>query len=150
MSKLNDNQLYFSGEPPLIFLFSIITSLITIGIPWLALFLSFGWLIKMLLLLILFIGLKYLIKKPTTLTVEFQDELIIVKNLFRKKEYFRYDDVSHFYFNFEGFLSFTVVIAKLKPEKGKKFYFCVPESSKKELNDFLMSKGMGIKDDVSR
>jgi hypothetical protein len=150
MTKLNDNQLYFSGEPPLIFLFSIITSLITIGIPWLALFLSFGWLIKMLLLLILFFGLNYLIKKPTTLTVEFQDELMIVKNLFRKKEYFRNDDISHFYYNFERFLSFNVVIAKLKSEQGKKFYFCVPDSSKEKLNDFLMSKGMGIKDDVSR
>jgi hypothetical protein len=150
MTKLNENNLFFFGEPPILFILSIIISFVTIGLPWLALFLTFGWFIKFLLLLILFFGLKYLIKKPTTLNVEFQDEIIVVKNLLRKKEYFRYDDVSHFYFNFEGFLSFTVVIAKLKPEKGKKFYFCVPDSSKERLNDFLMSKGMGIKDDVSR
>jgi len=149
MTKLNDNQLYFSGEPPLTFVFSIIISLITIGIPWLVLFLTFGWLIKFLLLLIVFFGLNYLIKKPTTLTVEFQDERIIVKNLFRKKESIQYDEISHFYYNFERFLSFTVVIAKLKSEQEKKFYFCVPDSSKEKLNDFLMSKGMEIKVEVS-
>lgn len=145
MPKLNDKKLFFFGEPPLLFLFSIIIAIITIGFPWLALFLSFGWIIKLLLILALFFGLKYLIKKPTTLSVEFQDEFIIVKNLLRKKECFRYDDINHFYYNNEGFLSFTVVIAKLKPEKGKKFYFHVPESSKKILNDFLLSKEIKIK-----
>jgi hypothetical protein len=150
MTKLNENNLFFFGEPPLLFILSIIISLITIGLPWAALFMTFGWFIKLLLLFILFFGLKYLIKKPTTLNVEFQDEIIIVKNLLRKKEYFRYDDISHFYYNIEGFLSFTVVIAKLKPEKGKKFYFFVPESSKKKLKDFLFSKEIKIKDEVSK
>jgi hypothetical protein len=150
MTKLNENNLFFFGEPPLLLILSIIISLITIGLPWVALFLTFGWFIKLLLLFILLFGLKYLIKKPTTLKVEFQDEIIIVKNLLRKKEYFRYDDISHFYYNFEGMLSFTVVIAKLKPEKGNKFYFFVPESSKKKLNDFLFSKEMKIKDEVSK
>jgi hypothetical protein len=148
--KLNENNLFFFGEPPLLLILSIIISLITIGLPWVALFLTFGWFIKLLLLFILLFGLKYLIKKPTTLKVEFQDEIIIVKNLLRKKEYFRYDDISHFYYNFEGMLSFTVVIAKLKPEKGNKFYFFVPESSKKKLNDFLFSKEIKIKDEVSK
>jgi hypothetical protein len=150
MIKLNENNLFFFGEPPLLLILSIIISLITIGLPWVALFLTFGWFIKLLLLFILLFGLKYLIKKPTTLKVEFQDEIIIVKNLLRKKEYFRYDDISHFYYNFEGILSFTVVIAKLKPEKGNKFYFFVPESSKKKLNDFLFSKEIKIKDEVSK
>lgn len=150
MMKLNENNLFFFGEPPLLLILSIIISLITIGLPWVALFLTFGWFIKLLLLFILLFGLKYLIKKPTTLKVEFQDEIIIVKNLLRKKEYFRYDDISHFYYNFEGMLSFTVVIAKLKPEKGNKFYFFVPESSKKKLNDFLFSKEIKIKDEVSK
>lgn len=150
MIKLNENNLFFFGEPPLLLILSIIISLITIGLPWVALFLTFGWFIKLLLLFILLFGLKYLIKKPTTLKVEFQDEIIIVKNLLRKKEYFRYDDISHFYYNFEGVLSFTVVIAKLKPEKGNKFYFFVPESSKKKLNDFLFSKEIKIKDEVSK
>lgn len=150
MIKLNENNLFFFGEPPLLLILSIIISLITIGLPWVALFLTFGWFIKLLLLFILLFGLKYLIKKPTTLKVEFQDEIIIVKNLLRKKEYFRYDDISHFYYNFEGVLSFTVVIAKLKPEKGNKFYFFVPESSKKKLNEFLFSKEIKIKDEVSK
>lgn len=140
MIKLNENNLFFFGEPPLLLILSIIISLITIGLPWVALFLTFGWFIKLLLLFILLFGLKYLIKKPTTLKVEFQDEIIIVKNLLRKKEYFRYDDISHFYYNFEGILSFTVVIAKLKPEKGNKFYFFVPESSKKKTKRLLIFK----------
>jgi hypothetical protein len=119
-------------------------AVIIIGFPWLALFLTFGWFGKSVLLLVLF-AVGRLIIKNTILRVAFQQDAIIVNYLFGKKRCLGYEEVEHFMYNQEGFLPLKVVVAKLKLEKSKKFHFYLPDSSAAVLTAFLLEKGLTIR-----
>jgi hypothetical protein len=53
MKQNKDVNHIFYGEPPFFFVFAVCIAIIIIGFPWLALFLTFGWFGKSLLLLVL-------------------------------------------------------------------------------------------------
>ena len=144
MTQNKDINHIFYGEPPLFFVFAVCIAIIIIGFPWLALFLTFGWFGKSVLLLVLFAAGRFIIKN-TILRVAFQQDAILVNYLFGKKRCLGYEEVEHFMYNQEGFLPLKVVVAKLKHEKSKKFHFYVPESSATDLNAYLLQKGLTIR-----
>lgn len=144
MTQNKDVNHIFYGEPPLFFVFAVCIAVIIIGFPWLALFLTFGWIGKSVLLLGLFAAAIFVIKN-TILRVAFQQDAILINYLFGTKRCLRYDEVEHLMYNQEGFLPLKVVVAKLKHEKRKKFHFYVPEASTTGLNAFLLQKGLTMR-----
>jgi hypothetical protein len=144
MTQNKDINHIFYGEPPLFFVFAVCIAIIIIGFPWLALFLTFGWFGKLVLLLVLFAAGRFIIKN-TILRVAFQQDAILVNYLFGKKHCLPYEEVEHFMYNHEGFLPLKVVVAKLKHEKSKKFHFYLPDSSAGVLTVFLLEKGLTIR-----
>jgi hypothetical protein len=62
MKQNKDVNLIFYGEPPLFFVFAVCIAVIIIGFPWLALFLTFGWFGKSVLLLGLFAAGRFVMR----------------------------------------------------------------------------------------
>jgi hypothetical protein len=134
-------NLRFNGEHT--FFYSLIPIIIILySLVWLAFFLKFGWIVKCVLLIILFFNVRFILKRNVT-KVEFSDTGVTVFYLFGYKKLHNYDEIRVFRENKEGFYPITSINGHLK-KKGK-FYFYCPKNKKDKLNDFLGNKGLKVR-----
>lgn len=126
----------------ILFTYPFIT--VVFGLPLLALYFTKGYLPKITALIILGL-LIWMIMKKAVVYVEFDTKNIYVKRV-NKIITYQYDEISKFNENKEGFLPYSVIVAKYK--ENKLFHFYCQNEKRKDLDSLLKSKGHSIKAQV--
>ena len=95
------------------------------------------------MVVILFITINYF-RKNEVKNFVFSENDISVTYVFGKKEVRGYKDIKKIVENKEGFLPITVNRVYFYDRKKCTYFYC-PNSKRKDLDDFLQSKGLKIR-----
>lgn len=129
------------GEHP-IFNFIMPFILLLYILIWIAFFIKYGLIIRILLIALLILNIRFILKRKI-LKVKFFNDEVTVHYFFGRKYNYEYNMIKFFRENKEGFLPITVINGFLK--NNGKFYFYCPQSKKVKLDNFLKSKSFRIR-----
>ncbi len=130
------------------------TYLLVVSIPllfsihlffFLALFFTFNWVVKVILIgLILY--LLWYSRKNAIIRVNFYEDVFEIIHFFGFKSFFNYKEIRVAQEYKQGFLPYEIIVVKLKSEKHKrkKVHFFCPNNKRSELDKFLEIKGVTI------
>ncbi|MDD2982020.1 MAG: hypothetical protein PHQ74_01405 [Crocinitomicaceae bacterium] len=149
-------ELKFNGESWVAIFLQLIVLVPLFGIILIAVFLSFGTIGKLVMVLLLFFVVVYFLKKGIK-SVLLGTDHVVVNHFSGNSEVYHYVDFQYFEFRnqtsyhpsmYIGNIDRKICVVKFKDQrtavKKSKIYFYCPPEREKELNDFLAIKNLKI------
>lgn len=131
------------GYPMWFLIFAIPLVLSTYSLLWVLFFVIGNLFVKISLIAILIITVNYF-RNNNVRNAVFYDKEICITYSFGKKLVKEYSEVKKIVENREGFLPITVNLIYFQGRKKYTYFYC-PESKRKDLDEFLKTKGLKIR-----